>query len=219
MSITSTIFNFAVNLIQSIGYAGVFVLMVLESATLPVPSEIVLPLAGYVVYQGNMNFWLAVVVASLGSLVGTSIDFAIGFYLGRPAILRYGRIVGLNEGHLKTSEKWFSKFGEPVVLLARFVPLIRTLIAFPAGIAEMKVWKFLLFSAVGIVTWDAILVYVGYLAGSNVDSIINSLNSIFGPVEIVAGIAGLIILVLLVRRHGSKQSAVEPATTQEEASN
>jgi len=174
--------------------------MVAESATLPVPSEVVLPLAGFLVYQGQFNFAVVVIVASIGSLIGTLIDYGIGFYLGRAAILRYGRVVRLNENHLKTTERWFAKHGEMIVLLARFVPLIRTLVAFPAGIAEMKMWKFISFSIIGIVVWDAILTYLGYLFGQNYQSIINALSNAFTPIEVAAVIVAILVLVLWVRR-------------------
>ncbi len=188
------VFGFALSL--TAGYLGIFTLMVMESATLPVPSEIVLPLAGYWVYKGQIEFWPAVVVASLGSLVGTSIDFGIGYYLGRQAILRYGRWIRLNEHHLERGETWFTKYGNPAVLLARFVPLVRTVIAFPAGISKMSFGKFLAFSAIGIFVWDAILIYLGEVAGQNRDLIINSLQSAFVLVELAA--AGILLVALFV---------------------
>jgi len=186
------VFGFALSL--TAGYLGIFILMVMESATLPVPSEVVLPLAGYWVYKGQIEFWPAVVVASLGSLVGTSIDFGIGYYLGRQAILRYGRWIRLNEHHLERGETWFTKYGNPAVLLARFVPLVRTVIAFPAGISKMSFGKFLAFSAIGIFVWDAILIYLGEVAGQNRDLIINSLQSAFVLVEVAA--AGILLVAL-----------------------
>ena len=186
------VFGFALSL--TAGYLGIFTLMVMESATLPVPSEVVLPLAGYWVYKGQIEFWPAVVVASLGSLVGTSIDFGIGYYLGRQAILRYGRWIRLNEHHLERGETWFTKYGNPAVLLARFVPLVRTVIAFPAGISKMSFGKFLAFSAIGIFVWDAILIYLGEVAGQNRDLIINSLQSAFVLVEVAA--AGILLVAL-----------------------
>ncbi len=202
VSISTSIFDYVLNLISSLGYLGIFTLMVMDSATLPVPSEVVLPFAGYLVYQGHIEFWPAVVVASVGSLAGTLVDYAIGFYLGRAAILRYGRIVHLNEGHLKTTEKWFNRYGNITVLLARFVPLIRTLVAFPAGIAEMNIGKFVLYSFVGIFAWDAILIYIGEVAGQNSTSIINTLQKYFVPI----GIAAIVIIALLVlfRSRGRK---------------
>jgi len=188
------VFGFALSL--TAGYLGIFILMVMESATLPVPSEIVLPLAGYWVYKGQIEFWPAVVVASLGSLVGTSIDFGIGYYLGRQAILRYGRWIRLSEHHLERGETWFTKYGNPAVLLARFVPLVRTVIAFPAGISKMSFGKFLAFSAIGIFVWDAVLIYLGEVAGQNRDVIINSLQSAFVLVEVAA--AGILLVALYV---------------------
>ena len=170
--------------------------MTLEGATLPVPSEIVLPLTGFLVYQHSMDFWPAVIVASLGGLLGTIIDFSIGYYLGRPAVLRYGRKIHLNERHLTIVEGWFSRHGSAAVLFARFVPLLRTLIAFPAGVAKMKIGRFLAFSTVGIVVWDIILIYLGVLAGQNYATIASTLDAIL-PLVGYAALA-IIVLALLV---------------------
>lgn len=207
LSLSQQILNFVINLVDKSGYAGIFVLMVMESATLPVPSEAVLPLAGFLVFEGHLDFWVAVAIASIGSLLGTLIDYFIGYYLGRAAILRYGRIVRLNEGHLATSERWFARYGNITVLLARFVPLIRTLVAFPAGIAEMKLWKFIAYSSVGIVLWDAILTYVGFFAGQNSSAIIDLLSRIFLPVGIAALVISALVVTIWVRRRRVKDAA------------
>src|SRR2546428_9693182 len=107
--------------------------MILEGATLPVPSEIILPVTGFLVYNHTLEFWPAVAAASLGGLLGTMIDFSIGYYLGRPAVLRYGRENRLRERQLFIAEGWFAKNRSAAVLLARFVPLPRTLVALSAG--------------------------------------------------------------------------------------
>lgn len=186
--------------------------MTLEGATLPVPSEIVLPLTGFLVWQGKMDFWTAVVVASLGGLLGTIIDFSIGFYLGRPAVLRYGRRIGVSEKHLMIVEGWFVRHGGAAVLLARFVPLLRTLIAFPAGVAKMKTAKFLAFSTVGIVVWNIILIYLGVLAGQNYAAIASSLDAtlpLFGYLAL-----GIIVIVLLFLARGKRDSqSANPSTS------
>ena len=200
MSLASTLFNFVTGILQSTGYAGIFGLMLLESATLPIPSEVVLPWAGYLVYTGTFNFTFALIAASIGSLAGTLIDYEIGYYLGRPAIVRYGKYAHLSEKHLVMSENWFKKFGSVAVLLARFVPLVRTVVAFPAGMAEMKLWKFIAYSIVGIVIWDAALIYLGYLVGPSVQSIINSLSSDFTIIEVLAVVAGIVLLYFLIKR-------------------
>jgi membrane protein DedA with SNARE-associated domain len=211
------LFSFVVSFLNRTGYTGVFALMTLESATLPIPSEVVLPLTGYLVYLGTMNFVTAVVVASLGSLIGTMIDFAIGYYLGRTVVLRYGRAIRLHEKHLLTSERWFAKYGSIVVLLARFVPLIRTLVAFPAGAAKMNILKFLAYSAIGIVAWDVILIYVGYLAGKNWSLIAQNLYSAFGPIEIVAMIVVLTLVSVGLKKHKPREQTGEARTITETA--
>lgn len=193
-------FNVLVNSFAGLGYPGIFLLMVMESATLPVPSEVVLPLGGYLVSQGRLEFWSVVTVASLGSLVGTMVDYGIGYYLGRPAVLRYGRIVRFSPERLETTEKWFSVHGDRVVLLARFVPLLRTLIAFPAGIVRMDTKRFLAFSAIGIVIWDIALVYVGIVAGQNSSEIGGILQAYFLPL----GLAAVAIVVVLAYRSLTK---------------
>ena len=207
MSLYDTIFTLALNLLSQWGYAGVFALMTLEGATLPVPSEIVLPLTGFLVYQHNMDFWTAVVVASLGGLLGTIIDFSIGYYLGRPAVLRYGKKIRLSDKNLIIVEGWFVKRGSATVLLARFVPLLRTLIAFPAGVAKMKTAKFLAFSTVGIVVWDIVLIYLGVLAGQNYATIASSLDATLPLIGYAALAIIVLALVLLARKNGTGQSA------------
>jgi len=201
LTVTELILNTIVNLLDQTGYLGIFLLMVAESATLPVPSEVVLPLGGYLVSQGRLEFWSTVAVATIGSMVGTMVDFSIGYYLGRPAVLRYGRIVRFSEKRLGTTEKWFTVHGRSVVLLARFVPLLRTLIAFPAGIVRMDVKRFLVYSAVGILVWDIALVYLGVLAGQNSAAIANTLQAYFLPL----GVAALVIAGVLVYREFRSQ--------------
>ena len=204
LSLNDTVFTIALNLLSQWGYAGVFLLMTLEGATLPVPSEIVLPLTGFLVYNHRMDFWPAVIVASLGGLLGTMIDFSIGYYLGRTAVLRYGRKIRLNEHHLLIVEGWFSKHGSAAVLLARFVPLLRTLIAFPAGVAKMKIGRFLAFSTIGILIWDILLIYMGYLAGKNYSAIVTTLDSTL-PLIGYAALAGVVLALLFLARKSRKK--------------
>ncbi len=205
MSLSDTIFSIAQNLLSQWGYTGVFLLMTLEGATLPVPSEIVLPLTGFLVYQGRFEFWAAVAAATLGSLVGTCVDFGIGYYLGRPAVLRYGRKIRLSERHLMIAEGWFARHGSAAVLLARFVPLLRTLIAFPAGVAKMKIGRFLAFSTIGIIIWDVVLIYLGVLAGQNYSSIVNTLDATL-PLVGYAALGGVVLALLFLARKSRKRN-------------
>jgi len=212
LSLNDTIFNLALNLLSQWGYPGVFLLMTLEGATLPVPSEIVLPLTGFLVYQGRLEFWTAVAAATLGSLVGTVVDFGIGYYLGRAAVLRYGRKIRLSERHLMITERWFASYGSAAVFLARFVPLLRTLVAFPAGTAKMKFSKFLAYSTVGIVIWDIILIYLGVLAGQNATSIVNTLDATLPLIGYVAVLSIIVVLLLYSRRRGKKEGVPGPSS-------
>jgi membrane protein DedA with SNARE-associated domain len=140
-----------------------------------------------------------VIVAVLGSLIGTLIDYGIGYYLGRAAILRYGRIVRLNENHLQLTEVWFAKYGNISVLLARFIPLLGTLVAFPAGIAEMKIPRFIAYSLVGIFVWDAILTYMGVEAGRNFNTIVNTLQRYFLPIGLLATVITVVVVFLRLK--------------------
>lgn len=200
MSLSSEIFNFAVNAVEKSGYAGVFGLMIIASAAVPIPSEVILPVAGYLVAIGKLSFWLVVALAATGSVIGTLIAYSIGFFLGRAAILRYGKYIRMNEGHLKTAEKWFAKYGNVTVLFCQFVPLIRTLVPFPAGIAEMKLWRFVGFSLIGIVIWDTLLVYIGYYVGTNFLAISHALNGAFTDVGLLAVILAIVIIAIWVTR-------------------
>lgn len=203
MSLSAQIFDFVVNLISSSGYAGILALMTAEGATLPVPSEVILPFAGYLVFKGQLNFWIVVSVATVGSLIGAFVDYYIGYYLGRAAVLRYGRYIRLNEGHLKTVEKWFAKYGEVTVLFSKFVPLVRTLVSFPAGFAEMKVWRFALFSVIGSAIWNVVLVYVGEVAGQNANNIISTLSGPYTDTEIVVVLLIIVGIIVFLRRKPS----------------
>jgi membrane protein DedA with SNARE-associated domain len=209
MSLSDTIFAIALNLLSQWGYTGVFLLMTLEGATLPVPSEIILPVTGFLVYNRTLDFWPAVAVASLGGLLGTMIDFSIGYYLGRPAVLRYGRKIRLSERHLMIAEGWFARHGSTAVLLARFVPLLRTLIAFPAGVAKMKIGRFLAFSTVGIVIWDIILIYLGVLAGQNYGTIVNTLDATL-PLVGYAALGGVVLALLFLARKSRRRNDPDP---------
>ncbi len=210
MSLAQMLFNFIVQTMITIGYGGIFGLMIAALAV-SIPSEIILPFAGYLVYEGTFNFWLVLLIATLGSIVGTIIDYAIGYYLGRVLVVRYGKYFHLSESSLIESEKWFQKYGDLAVLLTRFIPLIRTLIAFPAGIGEMKVWKFMLYSTLGMALWNGVLIYVGYRVGPDVKGIINSISSTFAFVEVAAVLVAFVVLVFWMRRSKQEPNDKEKA--------
>lgn len=158
---------FAVNIISSLGYFGVFFLMVLESMVFPIPSELVMPFAGFIAYQGNFNFLLVVLFSSLGSITGSLISYYIGKVGGNHLVIKYGKYFLLDVEDLKKTEHWFSKKGESTIFIGRLIPIIRHLISIPAGIGKMHLTKFCIYTIAGATIWNTFLAYLGYLLGQN----------------------------------------------------
>lgn len=156
-----------------IGYLEIFLLMIIESIGFPVPSEIILPLAGYYSSQGITNPVYVIIISTLGSIIGSIIDYFIAFKLGIPFLHRYGKIFGLTIDRLNKLNLWFSKYGTFSVFMFRFVPEFRALISFPAGIASMQILKFLISTFLGNIIWDSILVWIGFTFPSTWELLIN----------------------------------------------
>lgn len=147
------------------GFWGVFVGMLVESACIPLPSEIVLPLGGFLAYRGHMTFWEAVMAGQMGGLFGSVLAYAAGRWGGRPLLERYGPWVLISARDLDTADRWFARSGEWTVFLARFLPGIRTFISLPAGIAGMNFGRFLWYSFLGMLPWSWAFTYAGYKLG------------------------------------------------------
>jgi membrane protein DedA with SNARE-associated domain len=195
--------------VSSWGYGGVFGLMILEASSLPIPSEIVLPFAGYLVSTGQLNFWFTVVVATTGALAGSLIDYYIGLK-GIEALTKY-RLLGraiFSESQLKVAAGWFSKYGTTMVFLGRLIPVIRTLISFPAGAVRMPLSKFLAYTATGCIIWNIILVYVGYYLGLKWKEVAD-----FSHYLVIGAIIAFIVTggVFLIRRRNRKKKSQQTA--------
>lgn len=159
--------KFSTETISSLGYFGIFILMVAESTMIPLPSELVMPFAGYLVYQGRFDFLTAALVSALGTIMGSLISYYIGKYGGEPFLESYGKYLLVNKKDLKTTHDWFKKRGEATIFISRFVPVVRHLISIPAGIANMNLKKFVIFTFIGGFIWNTILLYLGFLLGKN----------------------------------------------------
>jgi len=148
--------------VAAIGYPGIFALMVIEGILTPIPSEFIMPFAGYLSAQGLMHPVLAILAGTAGAAVGNVVAYWIGMRVGRPVISRYGRFVGLGSEDLEWAEEWFTRFGNIGVLLGHAVPGVRSIISFPAGIGRMRLRNFVVYSTVGATIWNTVLVVAGF---------------------------------------------------------
>src|SRR5437762_4115575 len=169
--ILTALFVFIKTLIAATGYGGIVVLMAVESACIPLPSELIMPFAGYLVYEGQMNLWWVATAGAIGCNLGSLIAYEIGAYGGRPLVERYGRWILLSKHELDVAERFFFRWGGGAVFVARMLPVIRTFIALPAGIARMPRLKFHIYTFLGSWPWCFVLAYVGMKLGSNWRSI------------------------------------------------
>ncbi|MBI2084009.1 MAG: DedA family protein [Candidatus Aenigmarchaeota archaeon] len=190
--------NFLTDLVAAIGYPGIFVLMAMESATLPVPSEVVVPFAGYLALQGVFDFWAVVIVSSLANLAGSLVAYAVGFYLGRGFILKYGKYVLLKERVLAIAEEWFKKYGDRAVFFSRMLPVIRTFISLPAGVGKMHLPKFIFYTFIGSLPWNFTLAYLGFWLGDKWMVILDYSHWI--SFAVVVAVATIIILHFVRKR-------------------
>ena len=180
----------AIFVISTIGYAGVFFLMALESMITPIPSELVMPFAGFLVSTGQFDLLLVVLAGAFGSLLGSLISYYAGMLLGRPLLLKYGKFLLLKESHLEITEKWFNKHGSKAIFIGRLIPVVRHLISIPAGFARMNVLRFSVFTFAGALLWCIILVYAGIVLRQNWYVILNytEIIDIFITIGIVVAV-------------------------------
>ncbi|MBI2010785.1 MAG: DedA family protein [Candidatus Colwellbacteria bacterium] len=157
-SLIAKISSFVLGTINGWGYLGIFALMTLESANIPIPSEIIMPFSGFLASRGAFNFWFAVTVGALGNLAGSLISYA----LARPL---EPRLQG--KKHFLMAEAWFKRFGELSVFIGRLVPIVRTFISFPAGLFKVKLGRFVIYTFIGSFLWSLLLTYIGFVLGEN----------------------------------------------------
>ena len=157
--------NWLLNTLNAMGYPGIFALMAMESSIIPVPSEFVMPPAGYLAHQGQMNIWIAILIGTFGSLVGSYANYFAARWLGRPLVLKYGKYVWITEEKFAKVESFFLKHGEISIFIGRLLPVIRHLISIPAGIAGMNHFRFSLYTLIGAGMWCTILAWIGYFIG------------------------------------------------------
>jgi membrane protein DedA with SNARE-associated domain len=151
--------------VLALGYPGIVILMAIESSVLPLPSELVMPPAGYLAAKGQMNGWIAIAAGTVGSVIGALVNYALAVFVGEPVLRRYGKYILLSQRSLDRAEAFFRRHGEISTLLGRLLPVIRHLISIPAGMCRMRLSRFAGFTALGAAVWCGILTYLGWLIG------------------------------------------------------
>ena len=200
-SVTDPIVELAVDVVDAMGLLGVFVLMVLESACIPVPSEATMLFAGFNVSNGEYSLFAAVAVGSLANLVGSWIAYWIG-YAGRVDVLeKHGKKLHIKKSHLEWADRWFERHGDATVFFTRMLPIIRTFISLPAGVARMPFWRFSALTLAGCVPWVLMLAFIGKQAGDRWESWKDSLHYVDYAVA-AAIVIGVVYLVIRRRRAG-----------------
>ena len=185
------------SVIETFGYGGVILLMGIESMCIPLPSELIMPFAGYLVFAGKMNFWLAGVSGGIGCLWGSMVAYAVGYYGGRPIVEKYGKYFLIGKHDLDMADKWFLKYGDDTSFWSRLLPVIRTFISLPLGIAKVSLGKFILYSLIGSIIWSLLLVYLGMKFGENWQA----LKDYFHEFDILIGVLIILGLGWYIYRH------------------
>ena len=194
---------FLTSLYGAVGYLGVMLAMAIESAMIPLPSELILPMAGWMVSDATKieplthspwGFWIVVVVATLGNTLGSLIAYAIGAYGGRPFLERYGKYLLIREHEIEIADRFFADHGAATVFFGRLLPIVRTFISFPAGVTRMPLPKFVLYSTAGAVPWSIALVFAGTKLGENWQNIRHALQP-FDMLIAVLVVAGVLLLL------------------------
>jgi membrane protein DedA with SNARE-associated domain len=190
--------SWIIHFISAFGYFGVFMLMLLESCCIPIPSEVTMPFAGSLIASGQFNFWLLVIIGTAGNLTGSLLSYWLGWWgeetVVRKVITKFGKYVLISESEYDRSERWFRNHGEFVVLLSRVLPVLRTFISLPAGVAKMKLKKFIAYTLIGCLIWSVVLTQIGVVLGANW----KSLEVYFRKFDVVIVVACVALVVWYV---------------------
>jgi len=206
--------SFIVATISTLGYSGIVLLMAIESACIPLPSEIIMPFSGYLVSRGEMNLWGVGVAGAVGCVLGSLVAYWVGMYGGRPMIEKYGKYILLSRHDLDLADRWFSKYGEAIVFVSRLLPAIRTFIAFPAGVARMNLTRFVIYTFAGSLPWCIALAYVGQKLGEKWDKD-PTLKTWFHRFDFVIGILIVVAVAWWIWRHVKHSRGPSPAAEAE----
>ena len=196
--------DFVLHLFSGLGYAGIVVAMAIESCCIPLPSELIMPLAGFLAFQQRFNLWSATVAGAVGCVVGSAVAYWIGATGGRPLLLRYGRYVLISHHDADRADAFFARYGELTIFATRLMPIVRTFISLPAGIARMNFGKFIAYTFLGSLPWCLALAYAGYKLGEHWGEV----GGVLHKYDILVGLGILALVALFLYRHLRRQKAV-----------
>jgi membrane protein DedA with SNARE-associated domain len=201
--IDQIVIPFLTNLYGAVGYAGVLVAMTIESAMIPLPSELILPFAGFLISDpssvekltnAHWNYWIVVIVATIGNLIGSLISYGIGAWGGRPFLERWGRYLLIRPHDIELAEHFFERYGSATAFFSRLLPVVRTFISFPAGVARMDLRRFVIYSTAGAFIWSAVLTELGVAFGDRWGDIRKALQ----PFDLIIAILVVALVALFI---------------------
>ncbi len=197
MSLTKCIFDLLVRIVRKYSWIGVFISMIMESACLPIPSEIVMPLTGFALCTNINSIIIAALIASIANLIGSWIAYLVGYWGGRKLILKYGKYFLIRRKEYLKAEELFERHGAIVILIGRMLPVIRTIISLPAGIFSINPTKFTTYTLIGSIPWNLALTYLGYLLGENWHLIADYVSYL----DYIVIIALIILIIYILKRN------------------
>jgi len=192
------------SVVAGLGYPGIFLLMTVEGIITPIPSELIVPFAGHLAQRGVFNLGIVIAVATVGSTFGSTVAYYIGYYGGRPLVLRYGRFVGLGEDDIRWAEAWFKKYGDWGNFLGHALPGVRSFMSFPAGMAKMNLKRYVVSTALGSAAWNTVLAVAGFLLLDRWIAVAETTSNIDLYI-VVAAIAGIVGYVYWRKRRAARR--------------
>ena len=193
-------------IISSLGYSGIVLAMAIESACIPLPSEVIMPFAGYLVSQGRFSLWGISVAGAAGCMLGSAVAYAVGVFGGREFILRYGRYVLISPKEVAWADRWFARYGMAATFISRLLPIIRTFISLPAGVARIPFGRFLLYAFLGSLPWSWALGYAGVLLGEHWEQV----GGLLHKLDVVVAVVLIGGIAWFVWHHWPGRAAAEP---------
>ena len=204
IEILNPLVQFITSIIAALGYGGIFLLMIFESALIPIPSEIIMPFSGFLVAASKFGSVGVILAGSLGNLVGSIVTYFLGIKLGRAFLLRYGKYFFFRPRHLVFTEEIFHKYGEKIVFVGRLLPVVRTYISLPAGVGRTDFFKFVIYTLAGSLIWNTMLTYAGIQLGRNWKHI----DKYSAYLDIIAVIAAMAFIIWIVYRNKMRIRAI-----------